>query len=141
MEDLIQRIEQSADKAVQLSVQRGSALDYTEASLAIVVHMLEEASEWRQDLSNDEMTALVQQFGSYILEVARKTYGGRYEWDTAREQPMLITGEPQRRISLMTWGKVRGRIAGDAADDIEFLFKGYAERVKTAAPGTNAVYV
>jgi hypothetical protein len=42
---------------------------------------------------------------------------------------------------LMTRDKVRGRLSGDAADNIPFFYSGFAERVRRAEPGTNAQYV
>lgn len=53
-------------------------LDYSEDSLAVIEELLDEASAFTGDMSEEQLDDLAQQFGCYILEVGRRTCGGRY---------------------------------------------------------------
>jgi hypothetical protein len=142
VDDLTQQIVNAAEKAVLLCESRsGDRLDYSEASLAVVEEMLGEAAEFAAAIDPAQTDGLVQQFGSYILEVGRREFGGRYLWHDEREQPVLVVGEPVYRVAMMTWDKVRGRLGGDSADNIPFFYAGFAERARTARPGDDALYV
>jgi hypothetical protein len=83
----------------------------------------------------------VQYAGCYILEVARRAHGGTFYWHEARAQPVLVVGEPAYHVALLTWDRVRRRLAGDPADNIPFLYAGFAERVRRAVAGDQATYV
>ena len=142
MDTLPQDIARSAAKAVAMAESRpGSELDYSEASLAVAESMLEEASNYADQMTADELQTLTQDFGCYILEVARREFGGTYLWFEQRDQPILVVGEPTFRIALLAWDKVRGRLSGDAADNIPFCYAGFAQRVRQAVPGEDALYV
>ncbi|MFT3879347.1 MAG: hypothetical protein QM703_06780 [Gemmatales bacterium] len=142
MDDITQQIVDSAQKAVALCNSRsGDEVDFTEPSLSIVEEMLAEAAQYASDLSAGQLLGLVQQFGCYILEVGRREFGGRYLWHDQRDQPILVVGEPKFRIAIITWDKVRGRIGGDEGDNIPFFYAGFAERVRKAKPGEDALYV
>jgi len=56
-------------------------------------------------------------------------------------RPVLIVGEPEFRVAMIAWDKVRGRLSGDKADNIPFFYAGFAERVRGAQPGDDALYV
>ncbi|WP_338663563.1 hypothetical protein VQH23_00045 [Pararoseomonas sp. SCSIO 73927] len=142
-EDLAASIARSAAKLVALSRQRGGGapLDFTPASLETVEEMAGEAAHWATELTPAEITGLVQDFGCYLLEVGRAEFGGAYLWHEARDQPVLVVGEPAFHVALMTWDKLRGRLGGDAADNLPFFYAGFAERARQAAPGTRALYV
>jgi hypothetical protein len=120
---------------------RGEPPDYSEASLAVVDEALAEAASWEDDLTPDELRNFARSFGCYVLEVARRAFGGRYRWYEQREAPVLVVGEPAFRVALLTWDQVRGRLAGDLSCSIRFLYAGFAERVRRAEPGTDALYV
>jgi len=142
VDNLTQQIVDAAAKAVGLCESRpGSSLDFTEASLSVVEEMLAEAALYAQGLSPGELTGLAQQFGSYVLEVGRREFGGRYLWHDDRDQPVLVVGEPKFRIAMIAWDKVRGRVSGDAGDNIPFFYAGFAERARAAKPGEDALYV
>ncbi len=142
MEDLGQEVARTAERAVGMSQNRvGGALDYSEESLTIAEEMLEEAAEWAGEMSTNQLETLAQDFGCYILEVARREFGGRYAWFEKRDQPVLVVGEPTFRIALLAWDKVKGRLSGDRADNIPFFFHGFAERVRKAEAGVDALYV
>jgi hypothetical protein len=142
MDELTQQIVDAAAQAVVLCESRpGGELDFTEASLSVVEEMLAEAAQYSADLTPGQLTGLAQQFGSYILEVGRREFGGRYLWHDQRDQPVLVVGEPKLRIAMIAWDKVRGRVGGDEADNIQFFYSGFAERARKATSGDDALYV
>lgn len=142
MADFHDEISRSAGNAVAMCQSRsGGGLDFSEASLTVVEDMLAEAAAWANDMTQGQIRTLTQDFGCYILEVAHRTFGGKFYWFDERDQPVLVVGEPEFRVSLMTWDKVRGRLPGDEGDNIPFFYTGFAERARRAEPGTDALYV
>jgi hypothetical protein len=142
MDDFAQQIARTADEAVAMWQDgAGVALDYSEASLAVVDEILEEVASDVEEMTPEQTECLVQDFGCYILEVARRQFGGRYYWFEQRDQPVLVVGEPSFRVALLAWDRVRARLGGDPADNIPFFFAGFAERVRYAEPGVDALYV
>ena len=139
VDDLTQQVVNAGQQAIGLCESRpGGELDYTEASLSIVEEMLAEAAQYASNLTAGQVTVLVQQFGSYVLEVGRRQFGGRYLWHDQRDQPVLVVGEPEFRIAMIAWDKVRGRVGGDEGDNIPFFYAGFAERVRRAKQGDDA---
>jgi hypothetical protein len=142
VDELTQDIVNAAANAVEMCLSRdGRRLDYSESSLAILEEMLAEAADLTAEMTPDQLTTLVQDFGCYVLEVGRKEFGGRSCWFPQREQPVLVVGEPACRIALLAWDKVRGRLSGDKADNILFFYAGFAERARRAEPGDDVLYV
>lgn len=142
VDEIADQIATTAANTVALCADRGRGeLDYSEASLAVVEDMLAEIEQWLDEMTPDQVTMLVQDFGCYILEVGRREFGGRYLWHDGRDQPVLVVGEPAFRVAILTWDKVRGRIGGDAGDNIPFFYAGFAERARAAIPGTDVLYV
>jgi hypothetical protein len=131
--DEVQRV------AASIAATKPDRLDYSEASLAVIEEMLAEAADY--ELTEDLATNIAEQTGCYILEVGRRTHGGRYVWFEARNAPVLLVGEPDFRVALLTWDKTRGRVSGDEADNIPFFYDGFAGRVRSAKPGDDALYV
>jgi hypothetical protein len=142
MDDLAQEIAEAAEDAVAVcEYLRGEPLDYSQASLAAVDETLAEAAGWDDELTPEQQRNFARSFGCYVLEVARREFGGRYCWFGQREAPVLVVGEPAFRVALLTWDQVRGRLSGDQGSNISFLYAGFAERVRQAEPGTDALYV
>lgn len=142
MDELEQQVADKAERAVdQLRDRSNDSLDYTEASLAVVEDMLVEASEFIKEMPDDQVDALVHMLGSYILEVGRREFAGKYYWHDGRDQPVLVVGEPESRIAILTFDKVRGRLSGDPADNIRFFYQGFAARARNAEPGADVVFV
>jgi hypothetical protein len=142
MDALARDIAEAAEDAVAVSEYlRGEPLDYSEASLMDVAETLAEAGGWDDELNPEELQNLARSFGCYVLEVARREFGGRYCWFDQRDAPVLVVGEPVFRVALLTWDQVRGRLSGDSVSNIPFLYAGFAERVRRAEPGTDALYV
>ncbi len=142
MSDTRSEVQRLAVEGVEMLQERaGGALDYTVQSLEMVEEILAEASDYFSDLPQEQVTAIVQRIGCYILDVAYREFGGQFFWHDEYDQPILVVGEPEKHIALVTWGKVHGRIAGDAGDNIPFFYGGFSDRVAGSEPGTRAVYV
>ena len=139
MGELPDEIAKAAERAVRMAADRGGApLDYSEASISLVEEIVAEAAGYQ--LSQAQRRTLAEDFGSYVLEVARRTYGGRYVWYQDRE-PVLMVGDEESHVAIATWAKVGGRLSGDEADNIPFFYEGFAQRVKAGSPGKPVLYV
>jgi len=142
MGELPEQIARSAANAIAMcETRKRGRLDYSEASLATVEEMLAEAAGLATKLTPEQLTTLAQDFGCYIMEVARREFGGRYLWYNQRDQPVLVVGEPGFRVAIIAWDKVRSRVGGDVGDNIPFFYAGFAERARRATPGDDALYV
>lgn len=142
MNAILDEVTSAADRAVAtLQARAGGRLDFSVASLAAVDEMLVEASEYVADLDEAVVTGLVQQLGCYVLEVGRRAFGGDYFWHEEGEQPILVVGEPEAHVALMTWSKVVGRLTGDVGDDIVFFFDGFAGKAAAPEAGTNVMFL
>lgn len=140
MSDLQEEVHRAAERAVVMAKSRGGAsLDYSEASLAVVEEILAEAARYASELSAKAREMLVEDFGSYVLEVARLRYGGVYSWMEHPEQPVLVFGEPSCHIAIATWDQVRGRLSGDPAYNIPFFYEGFSSRARKAQPGSRVL--
>jgi hypothetical protein len=139
---LADQIRQKAELAVSQFQKRASAnLDYSEKSLAKMEELLSEAAEYKNQMQEPEVKALVELMGSYILEVAFRKYGGKYFWHEGRNQPVLVVGQPKFKVGIMTFDKVKGRLSGDKGDNIVFFYEGFAASLKNASPGMDVLYV
>ncbi len=142
MDDLGLQIKEKADLAViQFQERAGGKLNYSPESLSIIEEMLAEASEFYNELPSDQVESLSQLMGSYILYVGYKEHGGNFYWSDEKNQPVLVVGEPDYKIAIMTFFKVKGRLAGDGADNIPFFYDGFSKRVNSAVKGTSALYM
>lgn len=142
MTNIADDIRNAAEKVVDEAGQRrGVNLDYSEASLKVVEDMLEDDSDFTPDLPPEIVQNIIENYGCYILEVGRMEFGGEYRWHDERNQPVLVVGEPNFHVSLITWDKVRGRLDGDGADNIPFFYAGFAKRAREAQPGSRVLYV
>jgi hypothetical protein len=142
MDELDLQVADKAARAVdQLRNRSGDSLDYSELSLSMVEDILAEASDFIDQMPEDQIDALVHMLGSYILEVGRREFGGKYYWHDERDQPVLVVGEPDCKIALLAFDKVRGRLSGDEGDNIPFFYQGFAECVRNAETGRDVLYV
>ena len=142
MDELAQQIVDKAERAVdQLRDRSDDGLDYSESSLDLVEEMLAEAAEFVDEMPPKQIDALVDMVGSYILEVGRREFGGKYYWHDDRDQPVLVVGEPECRIAILTLDKVRGRLFGDEADNIPFFYQAFAGHARIAEPGADVLFV
>ena len=113
-----------------------NGLDYSEFSLTVLDdEILNQFSENKDDLDSGMLDDIVAQAGSYIFEVARRNYGGKYYWYEHLNQPILVTGQPNFEISILPFEKVKQRIENGDEDNIPFYFAGYSKRVKKGTIG------
>ncbi|WP_392562831.1 hypothetical protein RHO12_04960 [Orbus sturtevantii] len=115
-------------------------LDYSEKSISVVEMILSEMAEQSLMLSEEQIIMATQEYGCYLLLTAYKLYGGEFFWNSEYEQPMLIIGEPQACIVLVTWHKVKGRLIGDKADNIAYFIEQFAKDALNPEPGKNVIY-
>lgn len=142
MTKVLQDVLKTAKRAVDTFHGRlAGALDFSERSLQMVEEMLAEASDYINEMPQSEISSLVQLFGCYVLEVARTTYGGEYAWLDDDRGPVLIVGEPATHIAIASWAKVRGRVSGDAADNIPFFYRGFADMASALPVGKRILFV
>ncbi len=135
-------IEAAAGRATRSLAQCSrSDAPLTEADLPAVDAALDDASRFRDALPADVKEGLVRDFGCLVLELGRRAHGGRYAWLDASAEPVLVVGEPSRHIAIATWGKVRGRLDGDTADSVTFLYGGWVEQVLNAPTGARRLFV
>lgn len=141
MDDLFQQVVDKAERAVaQLSDQSNAALDYSESSLSAVETMLTEAAGLTGQMPDGQIDGLVRILGSYVLEVGRREFGGKYYWFEEREQPVLVIGEPDYKIAVLAFDKVRGRLFRDQAETLPYFYQRFAESVRTADSGIDVLY-
>jgi hypothetical protein len=120
---------------------RFNGLNLSISSLKVVDNILEEVSEFKDEMNDGQINTVIQTGGAYVFEVARKNFGGKYFWYDHLNQPILVTGQPNFEISLLAFEKVKGRIQNGKEDNIPFFFQGYVERVTHAKPGDKAMIV
>jgi len=125
----------SADIFVERSADRYNGLDFSVESLEVIDNVLEDASDFYDEMNDDQRNNIINSVGSYVFEVARKTFGGKYFWYDKLNQPILVTGQPEFEVSILAFDKVKMRIESGKEDNIPFYFAGYVERVKNKQSG------
>ena len=142
MSDIAAEVARMAASCVHtLGERAGNSLDYSRSSLAIIEDILSEASEFYSELEEGQIRTIVQEVGCYILAVAHRQFGGVFFWHDERDQPVLVVGEPEKHVAILAWDKVKGRLSGDAGDNIPFFYDGFAQRAATSPAGTKALYI
>ena len=116
-----------------------AALDYSEESLGRVTAILSGMAAMFSD--GEFPPALVEDASSYVLEVARREFGGVFKYHGPTEQLVLVTGMPNYEVSITGKTKVVGLLSGDQADDLAFHYAGFAARARSATPGDVVMYV
>lgn len=135
LDDFTRDMIKSADMFVERSTERYVGLDFSVESLKVIDNILEDASDFYDEMNDDQRKNIINSAGSYVFEVARKTYGGKYFWYDKLNQPILVTGQPEFEVSILAFDKVKMRIENGEEDNIPFYFKGYVERVKNKQSG------
>ena len=114
-------------------------LDYSEESLAVVTAVLSGMAPMFSDGQFPQ--PLVEDASSYVLEVARREFGGVLKYHNQTQQLVLVTGLPSYEVSITAKSKVIGLLSGDQADDVAFHYSGFAQRARAATPGDQVMYV
>jgi len=141
VDEFTQQMIDTSSKCIERFQGRFHGLNFSVESLKVVDNILEEVNEFKEDMNEGQINSVVQTVGSYVFEVARKNFGGRYFWYDQLNQPILVTGQPNFEISLLAFEKVKGRIQNGKEDNIPFFFQGYVERGTKANPGDRAMIV
>lgn len=137
--DVAAETKKLAAEAVQLATALGKKLDYSEASVEVLERVLAAIAPEFPHLTPAAQDLTVERFGCYLLQVGLKAFGGQLQWEPERQVPVLVVGEPDCRIAVITWEKVRSRLTGDEADNIVFFWAGFATRAKKRAAGTDVL--
>lgn len=98
---------------------RDRLLDFSLGSLATLDRLLGHFAT--NEPSDEERELMVKQAGCYILEVARRMFGGRYFWWVERDMPVLV----QNEIRLASYERVRLRIERGDEENIPCFFAEY----------------
>lgn len=117
-------------------------LDYSTDSLELVEQILGKHHLNLDKLDQPAIKNLMSTAGSYIFEVAQRKHGGKYAWywKTELNQPTLVTGEPDFKVSILAFDRVEKRIKYGKDEHIPFYFKSYENAVKTAKKG-DQIYI
>ncbi|NDV79496.1 hypothetical protein [Dysgonomonas sp. 511] len=105
-------------------------LDFSIGSLHTIDSIIEENTTFYNQADDDTKRKMIVKIGSYIFEVARRNFGGRYFWYDKLDQPILVTGQPEFEMSLLAYDKVKGRFENGSEDNIPFFFDGYVQGVE-----------
>jgi len=107
-----------------------TGLDFSIKSLSVIENFLEQTSKFYNKIGKDQLEAITNKTGCYILEVARQNFGGKYYWYDKLNQPILVTGQPEFEMSLLAVEKVKARLKNGIENNIVFFFEGYINGVK-----------
>ncbi|WP_392566847.1 hypothetical protein RHO15_04530 [Utexia brackfieldae] len=116
-------------------------LDYSEKSVSAVEIIIDEISAKHHEISEEQLDMLAQEYGCYLLITAWRLYGGEFYWNEDLQQPMLIVGEPETCIILLTWQKVKGRLLGDKVDHLGYFFEQFSLDAKATESGKQVLYM
>jgi len=125
----------TADAFVRQTIDRFNGLDFSVKSLEVVDSVLEEVSDFYNEMDEKQKQNVITSVGSYVFEVARRNFGGKYFWYDHLDQPILVTGQPEFEVSIIAFDKVKGRLENGKEDNIPFYFAGYVARVKNKQSG------
>ena len=135
LDDFAVNMIKSADIFVEQSEQRYKGLDFSVESLEVIDNILEDASDFFDEMNDDQRNNIINSAGSYVFEVARRNFGGKYFWYDKLNQPILVSGQPEFEVSILALDKVKMRIENGKEDNIPFYFAGYVERVNNKKSG------
>ncbi len=141
-QEFISKATSNAERIVRaFNTKYDGAFDYSIRSLNVLDSLIEDFSDFADQSDEEIIDDFCAQAGSYILEVARRSYGGIYFWEDSLKQPMLKTGLPEFEVSILTFEKVKNRIINGGEDNIPYFFKGYSECVRKAEKGKQVTFI
>ena len=130
IDDFTKQIIEEATYLVEKIKKDFPGLDFSINSLLLIDSFLEQTSKFYSTIEKDQIQAIISKTGCYIFEVARQNFGGKYFWYDKLNQPILVTGQPEFEMSLLTFEKVKGRLKNGIEDNIPFFFEGFIAGVK-----------
>ncbi|MFM9925369.1 hypothetical protein VLK31_20430 [Variovorax sp. H27-G14] len=110
----------------------GKQLDYSEASLALVDHVLDDFFKQQAPLPDD----LHFLASAYVFEVARREFGGRYLRGDEDNPFVLVIGQGDAQVGVCAMAKVRGRAVNGPEDSLPFFYAGIAPVVARGVSAT-----
>ena len=102
--------------------------DFSCESLLSVNELIEEVMDY--DVDEDTQYNIMTMAGSYVFEVAKRNFGGKYYWLQSEQQPILIAGEPDFTVSIKAWDKVKKYMENGSEDDLKYYIEGYKEYIE-----------
>ncbi len=142
LDDFTHQVVSTAEGCVEhYKGKYGDALDFSVGSLVTIDTILDDSAGSLSRMEEAQQTWIISSVGSYIFEVARRNYGGKFYWHDQKNQPIFVTGQPDFEISIMAFEKVKGRLNNGKEDNIPYYFKGYTERVEKAKKGDRALII
>lgn len=133
--NFINDMTKSAEFFVNSSSENFKGLDYSVKSLEVVENILDEASDFYKQMDKEQQQNLITTVGSYIFEVARQNFGGKYFWYDKLNQPILVNGQPNFEASIIANDKVEKRLVNGVEDNIPFYFEGYVQLINAKKSG------
>lgn len=127
MSELMTDIIHTAESFAENFKDKGN-YDFSRDSLLDVNALLDEIGDYVFD--EDDLYNCYTMIGSYIFEVARRNYGGKYYWVNDEQQPILVAGGPDFTVSIKAWDKTRMYIKNGSEDDIQFYIDGYRNHIE-----------
>ena len=134
--EFVNSMSAAADMCVARFSNDDEMLDYQPDSLRHLDLLLTEVQNFLDDMHPDQVKFLVSAFGSYLFEVVRRTHGGTYYWYEPEDQPVLILGEPEYKISMLAFGKIQ-KLLTDASESISQYYGRVVDQLQMAQPGDN----
>jgi hypothetical protein len=142
MSDLTETVREKAQLAIEEFADRvPQPMDYSGRSLEAVELFLREISAQSSTMEPETLSVIVELIGCYVLEVGHREFGGNYKWYEPGSQPVLIVGEPDTHVAIISFEKVRGRLSGDEEDNISYFYNGFAIAAASSEPGMEAFFM
>lgn len=113
--------------------------NYSFESVAAVERFLNSLN--LDELDDDSLNMITTMAGGYIFEVARRNFGGTYYWIEEKNQPVLVTGEPDFAVSIYAAEKVKNRLSNGDEESLIDYFKRYIEAIKSCSETGDGVTV
>ncbi|MDR2221880.1 MAG: hypothetical protein LBE34_03975 [Flavobacteriaceae bacterium] len=109
--------------------ERFDELDYSVDSLKVVDNILDDIACHYEDIDDSILHIIVTLTSSYIFEVAKRNFGGKYYWHEQLQQPIFVTSQPHFEVSLLVFEKVKRRLKYGYDDHIPLFFDGFVNSV------------
>lgn len=110
-----------------------SSFDFSPFSLQIVDDYMNALGQENPDEDTLHQVSVV--VGSYVFEVAKRNWGGEYQWVESEQAPVLIYQSQNSTITLFTWNKVRDRIVKGVNHSLFDHVEGFSHQVTRIKEG------
>lgn len=110
-----------------------SSFDFSLFSLQIVDDYMNALGQENPD--EDTLHQISVVVGSYVFEVAKRNFGGDYQWVEKENAPVLIYQSGGSTLTLYTWNKVRERIVKGVNYSLFDHVEGFSHQVERIKEG------